>query len=89
MSRDIMDQDRRTGPVEALYANDDLVEAPAMRQLRGEFNRMLGNGWCSGPNEMGCNMPPVEGPSDDEIDLIIVYVREQQETHGLEPYPSE
>jgi mono/diheme cytochrome c family protein len=33
------------------------------------------------------DMPPVEGLSDEEIDLIIAYVREQQETHGLDPYP--
>lgn len=33
------------------------------------------------------DMLPVEGLDDDEIDLIIAYVREQQETLGLEPYP--
>ena len=33
------------------------------------------------------DMPPVGGLDDDEIDLIIAFVREQQETHGLEPYP--
>ena len=32
-------------------------------------------------------MAPVPGLSDDEIDLIIDYVREQQETQGLEPHP--
>jgi hypothetical protein len=32
-------------------------------------------------------MPPVEGLSAEEIDLIISYVREQQEIHGLDPYP--
>lgn len=36
--------------------------------------------------ELG-DMPPVEGLDDDEIELIIAYVREQQEIHGLEPYP--
>lgn len=44
--------------VEALYADSD-VETPAMRQLRGEFNRMLGNGWCTRPNEMGCSFEAV------------------------------
>ena len=34
-------------------------------------------------------MPPVEGLSNDEIDLMIAYVREQQEIHGLELYPPE
>jgi hypothetical protein len=33
------------------------------------------------------DMRPVEGLADDEIDRIIAYVREQQEIHGLEPYP--
>lgn len=33
------------------------------------------------------DMRPVEGLDDDEIDRIIAYVREQQEIHGLEPYP--
>ena len=33
------------------------------------------------------DMPPVEGLSEQEIDLIIAYVREQQEIHGLDPYP--
>ena len=33
------------------------------------------------------DMPPVEGLDDGEIDRIIAYVREQQEVHGLEPYP--
>jgi mono/diheme cytochrome c family protein len=33
------------------------------------------------------DMPPVGGLSDEEIGQIIAYVREQQEAHGLEPYP--
>ena len=33
------------------------------------------------------DMRPVDGLDDDEIDRIIAYVREQQETHGLDPYP--
>ena len=33
------------------------------------------------------DMPPVEGLDDDEIELIIAYVREQQEARGLKPYP--
>jgi mono/diheme cytochrome c family protein len=36
--------------------------------------------------ELG-DMPPVEGLDDAEIELIIAYVREQQEIRGLEPYP--
>lgn len=33
------------------------------------------------------DMAPVPGLSDEEIDLIISYVRDQQEAQGLEPYP--
>lgn len=36
--------------------------------------------------ELG-DMPPVEGLDDEEVELIISYVREQQESQGLEPYP--
>jgi mono/diheme cytochrome c family protein len=35
------------------------------------------------------DMPAVERLGEDEIDTIIGYVRQQQETHGLEPYPPE
>jgi integrase len=45
--------------VEALYASDDENETPAMRQLRGELNRMLGNGYCTRPNEMGCSFEAI------------------------------
>ena len=33
------------------------------------------------------DMDPVPGLDDEEIDLIIAFVREQQATHGFEPYP--
>jgi mono/diheme cytochrome c family protein len=33
------------------------------------------------------DMPPVPGLTDDEVDAIIAFVREQQERHGLERYP--
>lgn len=33
------------------------------------------------------DMPPIAGLDDDEIDLVIAYVREQQQIHGLQPYP--
>lgn len=33
------------------------------------------------------NMAPVPGLNDDEIDVIIAYIREQQDLHGFEPYP--
>ena len=34
-------------------------------------------------------MAPVAGLDDEEIDVIIAYIREQQEVHGFEPYPPE
>jgi mono/diheme cytochrome c family protein len=33
------------------------------------------------------DMAPVSGLDDDEIDLIIAFVRDQQAEHGFEPYP--
>jgi len=42
--------------VEALYTEPpDLPETPAMRQLRLEHRRMLGNGWCTRPAELDCS----------------------------------
>ena len=34
------------------------------------------------------DMAPVEGLTDEEIDLVIAYVREHHQIHGLEPQPS-
>lgn len=33
------------------------------------------------------DMAPVAGLTDEEIDMVIAFAREQQEIHGLEPYP--
>ncbi|MFA5564678.1 MAG: cytochrome c [Acidimicrobiia bacterium] len=33
------------------------------------------------------DMSPVPGLDDNEIDAVISYIRQQQETHGYEPYP--
>jgi len=33
------------------------------------------------------DMPPIEGLDDGEIDAIITFVRDRQETEGFEPYP--
>ena len=42
--------------VDALYADTDLAgqETPAMRRLRTEHRRMLGNGWCTRPQDLDC-----------------------------------
>ena len=37
--------------------------------------------WDFGP------MPPVEGLSEQDVDAIVAYVREQQRLEGFEPYP--
>lgn len=33
------------------------------------------------------DMPPVGGLDDAEVAAVIAFIREQQELHGLEPYP--
>lgn len=33
------------------------------------------------------DMPPIGGLTDDEVDDIIGYIRDQQDKHGFEPYP--
>ena len=33
------------------------------------------------------DMPPVPDLSEEDVDAIIAYVREQQRLHGFEPYP--
>lgn len=33
------------------------------------------------------DMPPVPGLDRADVDAVIAYVREQQATHGFEPYP--
>ncbi|MFC2153614.1 c-type cytochrome [Actinomycetota bacterium] len=33
------------------------------------------------------DMPPVQGLTDNQIASITAYVRDQQRTHGFEPYP--
>ena len=42
--------------VDALYADPDLPgqETTAMRRLREEHRRMLGNGWCTRPPQLDC-----------------------------------
>jgi hypothetical protein len=38
--------------MEALYAEPE--ETPALRRLRAEHRKMLGNGWCSRPAQLDC-----------------------------------
>jgi hypothetical protein len=42
--------------VDDLYADPDLPgqETAAMRRLRDEHRRMLGNGWCTRPTDLDC-----------------------------------
>jgi len=47
-----------TKKVEALYADPVLgadAEGPAMRRIRAEHRRMLGNGWCTRPADLDCS----------------------------------
>ncbi|HZT66872.1 MAG TPA: tyrosine-type recombinase/integrase [Acidimicrobiales bacterium] len=46
--------------VDALYVDpDDPDETPAMRRLRAEYRRMLGNGWCTRPRELDCSFEAI------------------------------
>ena len=47
--------------VDALYADPDLpgTETPAMRRLRTEHRRMLGNGWCTRPTNLDCSFETI------------------------------
>jgi integrase len=49
--------------VEALYADPadpaTASETPAMRRLRSEHRRMLGNGWCTRPPELDCTFETI------------------------------
>jgi hypothetical protein len=33
------------------------------------------------------DMPPVNGLSSGEVELVIAYIRQQQQERGFEPYP--
>ena len=71
--------------VEALYADDDGAETPAMRQLRGELNRMLGNGYCTRPNEMGCSFEAVcEGCGFFTTTVEFKPTLERQRDHAID-----
>lgn len=47
--------------VDALYADPDLPgrETTAMRRLRHEHRRMLGNGWCTRPTDLDCSFETI------------------------------
>jgi len=47
--------------VDALYADPDLpgTETTAMRRLRTEHRRMLGNGWCTRPTDLDCSFETI------------------------------
>ncbi len=44
--------------VDALYAEAE-QETPSMRRLRLEHRRMLANGWCTRPKELGCHFEAI------------------------------
>jgi mono/diheme cytochrome c family protein len=52
------------------------------------FRRAIADGVPAHHWEFG-DMPPVEGLSDEQVDAIIAFVREEQERQGFEPYPPE
>jgi len=52
------------------------------------FRRAISDGVAAHHWNFG-DMPPVSGLTDDEVDAIIAYVRDEQEAWGFEPYPPE
>jgi len=52
-----------TSKVEALYAEPRTLgpdaEGPTMRRVRNEHRRMLGNGWCTRPEDLDCSFEAI------------------------------
>jgi len=72
--------------VEALYAQpDDLPETPAMKRLRREHRRMLGNGWCTRPAAMDCSFEALcEGCGFFATSVEFKPTLERQRAHATE-----
>lgn len=72
--------------VEALYAQpDDLPETPAMKRLRREHRRMLGNGWCTRPAAMDCSFEALcEGCGFFATSVEFKPTLERQRDHATE-----
>ena len=70
--------------VDALYADpDDDQETPAMRRLRLEYRRMLGNGWCTRPKELDCQFESIcEGCGFFQTDVQFLPTLKQQRDHA-------
>jgi integrase len=70
--------------VDALYADpDDDQETPAMRRLRLEYRRMLGNGWCTRPKEMDCQFESIcEGCGFFHTGVEFLPTLKQQRDHA-------
>jgi hypothetical protein len=72
--------------VDALYADpDDDQETPAMRRLRLEYRRMLGNGWCTRPKELDCHFESIcEGCGFFQTDVQFLPTLKQQRDHAAD-----
>jgi hypothetical protein len=70
--------------VDALYADpDDDQETPAMRRLRLEYRRMLGNGWCTRPKELDCQFESIcEGCGFFQTDIEFLPTLQRQRDHA-------
>jgi integrase len=70
--------------VDALYADpDDDQETPAMRRLRLEYRRMLGNGWCTRPKELDCQFESIcEGCGFFQTDIEFLPTLKRQRDHA-------
>ena len=74
--------------VEALYAPEPSAETVAMRRLRHEHRRLLGNGWCTRPREMDCSFESVcEGrgffATTVEFKPTLIRQRDHAKAHDL------
>jgi integrase len=72
--------------VDALYADpDDDQETPAMRRLRLEYRRMLGNGWCTRPKELDCQFESIcEGCGFFQTDIKFLPTLQRQRDHAAD-----
>lgn len=68
--------------VDSLYADPD-SETPSMRRLRLEHRRLLANGWCTRPQELGCHFEAIcEGCGFFETTVEFLPILRRQRDHA-------
>jgi integrase len=76
-----------TSKVEALYESPPALgadaEGPAMRRIRAEHRRMLGNGWCTRPEDLDCSFEAIcEGCGFFATGVEFKHTLEAQRAHA-------